>query len=357
MATVTGLTAARMLDIEANSIVDGTVDPAGNLILTTYNGVDINAGNVAGPPGADGSSMLIPEKLSSAAPSTYPTGVSQFAYTTQGGWPTAYGTVFTFIVSITRGFQIVSEKETNKIWFRNVGQDDWTAFYQIATTSQVEDYVNSRISLVTDTFSVDPEPDTIVRRDENGRLQSADEPLLGTDVVNLNYLGAYVASQALSEELGGGVNLNDITTPGVYTQSQSAEAGSGSNYPRGIAGVLEVFNNGSNMIWQRYTSYAEATPEIWARGFYTPSWSVWERYSPVRVATGSYSSSTDLAANSGVSIPVTFPAGRFTSIPRVVLNATISSRIITAATLITTSGFTARLDNFTTGAATDRDRD
>lgn len=150
MAIISGITAARMLDIEANSIVDGTVDPAGNLILTTHNGVEINAGNVEGPSGADGSSMLIPEKLFSAPPSSYPTGVSQFTYTTQGGWPTAFGTVFTFIVSIARGFQIISEKGTDKIWFRNVGQDDWTAFYRIATTAYVDAAVLSASTAAND---------------------------------------------------------------------------------------------------------------------------------------------------------------------------------------------------------------
>jgi hypothetical protein len=50
MTTVTGLTADRMLAIEAESIVDG--DISGNdLILTRKDGVQINAGNVRGPAG------------------------------------------------------------------------------------------------------------------------------------------------------------------------------------------------------------------------------------------------------------------------------------------------------------------
>lgn len=46
MATVTGLTAPRMLEIEANSIVSGTIDIHGDLILTTHGGDTINAGQV-----------------------------------------------------------------------------------------------------------------------------------------------------------------------------------------------------------------------------------------------------------------------------------------------------------------------
>jgi microcystin-dependent protein len=53
MATVTGLTAERMLEIEAASVVDGDV-VSGNLILTKHDGTQINAGGVVGPTGATG---------------------------------------------------------------------------------------------------------------------------------------------------------------------------------------------------------------------------------------------------------------------------------------------------------------
>lgn len=53
MATVTGLTADRMLEIEAASVVDGEI-LAGHLILTKHDGSDIDAGSVIGPTGAQG---------------------------------------------------------------------------------------------------------------------------------------------------------------------------------------------------------------------------------------------------------------------------------------------------------------
>jgi Concanavalin A-like lectin/glucanases superfamily len=53
MTTVTGLTADRMLAIEAASVVDGDVI-GDNLILTKHDGTQINAGNVRGPQGAVG---------------------------------------------------------------------------------------------------------------------------------------------------------------------------------------------------------------------------------------------------------------------------------------------------------------
>lgn len=48
MATVTGLTAARMLEIEDASVVAGVVNGSGHLILTTHGGDDIDAGYVLG---------------------------------------------------------------------------------------------------------------------------------------------------------------------------------------------------------------------------------------------------------------------------------------------------------------------
>lgn len=53
MATITGLTADRMLEIEAASVVDG--DIVGNdLVLARHDGSIINAGNVRGPAGPTG---------------------------------------------------------------------------------------------------------------------------------------------------------------------------------------------------------------------------------------------------------------------------------------------------------------
>ena len=53
MATVTGLTAERMMEIEAASVVDGQVS-GDNLILIKHDGSQIDAGNVRGPAGAVG---------------------------------------------------------------------------------------------------------------------------------------------------------------------------------------------------------------------------------------------------------------------------------------------------------------
>jgi len=54
MGTVTGLTAERMLAIEAASVVNGDVDANGNLILIKQNGSTIDAGYVKGAQGIPG---------------------------------------------------------------------------------------------------------------------------------------------------------------------------------------------------------------------------------------------------------------------------------------------------------------
>lgn len=54
MATVTVFTASRMEAIEAASIISGTVDENGDLILTKHDSTTINAGSVIGPEGPQG---------------------------------------------------------------------------------------------------------------------------------------------------------------------------------------------------------------------------------------------------------------------------------------------------------------
>lgn len=57
MTTVTGLTAARMLAIEAGSVVGGLVDSNGHLILEKHDTSTLDAGNVVGPGASLGPSV------------------------------------------------------------------------------------------------------------------------------------------------------------------------------------------------------------------------------------------------------------------------------------------------------------
>lgn len=66
-------TSERMAAIEAASVIDGDVDADGNLILTTYGGTAINAGNVRGPKGADAAPGSI-DPLGNTTPIRTPNG-------------------------------------------------------------------------------------------------------------------------------------------------------------------------------------------------------------------------------------------------------------------------------------------
>jgi microcystin-dependent protein len=92
MATITGLTADRMLEIEGESVVDAEII-GGNLILTRHDGTTIDAGPVIGPPGPTGptgpaSISAIPGEVKLWPGSALP------ALATYGKWVWADGAVY-----------------------------------------------------------------------------------------------------------------------------------------------------------------------------------------------------------------------------------------------------------------------
>lgn len=87
MTTIIGLTAERMQEIEAASIVDGEVI-AGDLILTKHDGNPINAGSVIGPVGPPGPIGSIPGEIKLWPSLTLP---SEAEY---GLWTWANGGIF-----------------------------------------------------------------------------------------------------------------------------------------------------------------------------------------------------------------------------------------------------------------------
>ena len=78
-------------------------------------------------------------------------------------------------------------------------------------------------------------------------------------------------------EIGDAVNLNTLTAPGRYHQASNAEAASGVNYPIGVAGQLDVYND-VGYIYQRYHSYGPEN-QMYNRTFYNGAWSAWQRLS------------------------------------------------------------------------------
>lgn len=97
MATVTVLTAARMLAIEAASVVDGDV-VGDNLILTKHDGSTINAGSVRGPQGIQGpAGDVSTAQLTAAVNAAVPIGtiVDYISTTVPTGWLALNGQTIT----------------------------------------------------------------------------------------------------------------------------------------------------------------------------------------------------------------------------------------------------------------------
>lgn len=127
MATVTGFTAGRMLEIENNTVVSGLVDVNGRLILSKRSGEIINAGRVQGDPGPPGSpgvkgdpgapgakgdtgpqglrglqgpagtdgTQQITAVTASTGPNSFSNGTSTFYASSAHGYPESFGIVTT----------------------------------------------------------------------------------------------------------------------------------------------------------------------------------------------------------------------------------------------------------------------
>lgn len=190
MAVVTGMSAARMLAIEAASVVDGDV-VSGNLELTKHDGSKILAGSVIGPSG----------------PSAYASAVANGFVGTEAAW-----------VATLQGV-------------------DGDSAYDVAVS--------------------------------NGFVGTEAAWLLSLKGAN----GSSGASFA-GTPLGNNVDLNTITTPGVYTQAGNYHGGT--NYPDLTSGVLEVFSIPTVGYIQRWTSIYDPTI-IQIRSITYASWSAWTK--------------------------------------------------------------------------------
>lgn len=275
MATVTGLTAARMLEIEAASVVAGGI-LLDDLILTKHDGTQINAGNVRGPRGFTG--------LDAAPGSVTVAGNTTPIRTSDGRMKAANPTEI----------------------------DD------VSTKS----YADS----------------------------------------NLSAAKLYSDNRLVSVSISPTVNLNALFAEGNYVQNSNTNATAALNYPEVNAGLLEIF--GVSIVYQRYTTYTPGLNRVYQRTYYSSAWGVWTQlidsktaqtiggaktFSSNISAPNVYEAATGLKAfvfggGTTLALNVTFPAGRFTTAPTVVVCtygpfAHVMARVSTLATT-TTVGIT-----------------
>lgn len=97
-------------------------------------------------------------------------------------------------------------------------------------------------------------------RKVNGRALTEDINITAQDIFN---------GQAVP--IGDAVDLNTLTTPGLYYQVANVQAASGKNYPEPAAGSLEIYRHAG--ITQIYRIYANSGTYI--RTFYNGVWSDW----------------------------------------------------------------------------------
>lgn len=156
MATITGLTAERMREIEAASIVDGTINASGNLILTAYDGTEIDAGNalVAVPDNSIVHQLDANGFSESTPPGSYSQGVSVMSMSnteTVADWPTfsgKFGSLFTVNHSgdVTQLWRrLHGNSTTPEAWIRSGNvSTSWSPWKQLATT----EYVDTKLAVV-----------------------------------------------------------------------------------------------------------------------------------------------------------------------------------------------------------------
>lgn len=167
MATVTGLTAARMLAIEAATVVSGVIDGTGHMVLTKHDGTTIDAGSVPGAvpsattsvqgtvvladntttaTGTDAAKAVTPAGLASLVANTSQKGIVSLADNTT----TAAATDSTKAVTPAGLGSVLSGKVNNGAAVTVVGGGKETISSATASTSTTTvDLANGNVQTVT----------------------------------------------------------------------------------------------------------------------------------------------------------------------------------------------------------------
>ena len=180
--------------------------------------------------------------------------ISTAAITTSGGLTTGYG------VSLTNG-------STNFLLYNNPNED---VLYMRDTTNG---------AMITtwhvDKFGVDQDLEVTGNIALTGTVDGRDVATDGTKLDGIE-AGAKADQVGLVKgtDIPSGANLNTYTTDGYFHQNGNSNAGSGSNYPVALAGMLSVQADGS-MVYQKYQTYNGTG--AYQRTYYNGSWFAWDK--------------------------------------------------------------------------------
>lgn len=263
MAQITGLTAERMLEIEAASVVDGTINADGHLILTTKGGVDIDAGRAL-------------DILQYATDAEALAGVVTDKIVTPSNLGADMSRILPGRIKASNNLGSGNDPD-------NFVDTGWYSGYSWAGSLSV---IGSGIgTLVVIRYSSDwieqtytniaGSAQTYRRSFYSGTTWGPWQQMATTD---------YVDGLVLAKETVANPNLNNYTTQGNWSISQTAWAVAGLNFPEPHAGQLEVRTNpGSTHVWQRFTPYGDYQGAFYTRAYYYgyaagSQWSPWVRH-------------------------------------------------------------------------------
>ena len=115
----------------------------------------------------------------------------------------------------------------------------------------------------------------LIKRLSSGQIAVPIDPSGDGTAASKKYVDTTAFPLAITS-LGAKEDLDNFKSTGVYHQALNVNAENGTNYPVGVAGLLEVFNPDSAMVYQRYTVYGVGI-EVWVRGYYRNKWYGWQK--------------------------------------------------------------------------------
>lgn len=330
MATITGLTAERMREIEAASIVDGAINTSGHLILSRYDGGQIDAGNALAAIPADTVVNYLPvgSVTEVTSPSNYPDGLSLFwmaGDTNATTWPTfagKWGTLETINWSagynpndtIQKWSRIANSVEPEQ-WIRSGNGTGWSAWRKLTTKKEFDDRLApttvkqpsdsittypSGLSMTTMDGSTGPTWSSIPTTQfgtlitANGgdlrsfQLMQVEDGYLHFRRYRSDLSGWQPWTKVLTEQRLDPVNVNQSTTPftsGKYpwglsylylNDSQSVAGGWSWGSKFGLVTTYRYSNDLIVQTWQKHQGGSGGQTELWQRtASSVGGWSPW----------------------------------------------------------------------------------